>query len=191
MINIISREVVGDPFYPPLVWYFHISQSDWDIIVANHELLQIQTSYAGWVKPWIAGGDPNASIYGAGTSDPFEVAWYTNYSTASIPSGDWSISFLQPIGNLFFTDILDWTAFTTGTITPVVPPVTPPSTIEPILLEWTGASDLDGTIERYELSYRTTGSSFINIASISPPDPNDPSHGSYSYTPIQQITHTF
>ena len=60
-----------------------------------------------------------------------------------------------------------------------------------ILLEWTGAFDTDGAVVRYDLSYKTNGPSFINIASVYPPNPNDPSYGSYSFTPIQQIEHTF
>lgn len=192
VIDIISREIIGDFFvFPPPNWIFHISESDYNLINANHELLQIETSYAGWVKPWISGGDPNTSIYGISTVDPFQTGWYTNYSTDSIPTGDWTIGFIQIAQNPFFDDGIDsWTSFTTGTIPIVVPPVIPASTIEPILLEWSGASDSDGTVEGYQLSYKTTGPSFINIATVQA-DANDPSHGSYSYTPIQQIAHTF
>lgn len=57
-----------------------------------------------------------------------------------------------------------------------------------ILLQWSNAFDAEFSIEGYELSYRTTGSNiwqdlpFINSSATS---------GTYSFTPQQQVSHTF
>lgn len=61
---------------------------------------------------------------------------------------------------------------------------TPP--ITPIILEWKDAFDSDNNIAGYELSYKTNGA-WIDLPFIS----SSATGGSYSFTPTQQIDHTF
>ena len=56
----------------------------------------------------------------------------------------------------------------------------------PIILEWSNAFDVDNNISGYELSYKTTGS-WISLPFIS----SSLTTGSYSFTPTQQVTHSF
>jgi hypothetical protein len=58
--------------------------------------------------------------------------------------------------------------------------------MEPILLQWSNAFDAEYNIEGYELSYKTTGS-WQDIAFIT----SSNTSGNYSFTPQQQVTHTF
>lgn len=62
----------------------------------------------------------------------------------------------------------------------------------PIILEWSNAFDVDNNISGYELSYRTTPSGSwiplpIGVGFIS----SSQTSGSYSFTPTQQVTHSF
>jgi hypothetical protein len=56
----------------------------------------------------------------------------------------------------------------------------------PIILEWSNAFDVDNNITGYELSYKTTGS-WISLPFIT----SSQTSGSYSFTPTQQVTHSF
>ena len=55
-----------------------------------------------------------------------------------------------------------------------------------INLEWSNAFDIDNNISGYELSYKTTGS-WISLPFIT----SSLTSGSYSFTPTQQVNHSF
>ena len=56
----------------------------------------------------------------------------------------------------------------------------------PIILEWSNAFDIDNNISGYELSYKTNGA-WIDLPFIV----SSATGGSYSFTPTQQVDHTF
>jgi hypothetical protein len=57
----------------------------------------------------------------------------------------------------------------------------------PIILQWSNAFDAEDNISGYELSYKTNSPSWIELPFIE----SSETTGTYSFTPIQQIDHTF
>jgi hypothetical protein len=111
-ITILDRQT----FNPTLnLWKFFISEADADLIDANHESLRITTSF-GVVRPSLT-LSPWSEIYSGLTADPYGLYWALQDN-----GGDgWSINFITPIGNSYFTDINSWTTFQLDIDNPSLP----------------------------------------------------------------------
>jgi hypothetical protein len=167
-ITVITREVSGNQ------WIFHISSTDAALINSDYTKLKVNTDTTGIVSPWESS---NWCIYSGETVDPFGTLW----KISDNGSGDWSIDFTVDTGEglIFFSDINKW-SFIIETI------IAPPSNIPPIVIQWSGAFDIDSNIVRYELSYQTSGSwkplPYV-VSSLT--------SGSYTFTPLEQANHKF
>ena len=185
VINILSSTENIGMFGGESSWVFEISSLDAASIQSYHYGLSIDTVLNTNRHPSLI-SSPWSEIYTSGlTSDPYELlvgGWKIINS-----SGTWYISFSFYVAGPQFTNINDWTNFQW------FPSTSPtPSSITPILLEWSNAFDVDNNISGYELSYRTTPTGSwiplpIGIGFIA----SSQTSGSYSFTPTQQVTHYF
>ena len=182
VINILNRvESIGQ-FGLESSWVFEISSLDATNIQSYHYGLSIDTTLDTNRHPSLI-ASPWSEIYtgnlgGGLTSDPYEAP-YGGWKIIT-SSGLWYISFSFYVAGPQFTNINDWNNFQW------VPEVSTPSSTTTIVLEWSNAFDIDNNIVGYELSYKTTGS-WLSLPFIS----STLTSGSYSFTPLQQITHSF
>lgn len=116
VITILSRDILVTYV---TIWRFHISASDAASVMANHLGLKITTLYGDRYAS--LSYSPYTELYFGGTSDPYGLIW----TVADNGGGDWSLNFIYPVDDYYFTDINDWTDFESGSLPPTPP--TPPT----------------------------------------------------------------